>query len=83
MGGAFLREFSGTDEVDRCWFCVGGVGDGGGDGDGGRRGEEDSECVGRRKTKHDGRKGRGGRKKEGGFFYFLALVFLYATFLSG
>jgi hypothetical protein len=45
-----------------------------------------TQSVGRRKTKHDGRKGREGRvgrKKEGGFFYFLALLFLYVTFLSG
>lgn len=80
MGGAFLRRFSGTDdEVGRCWFCVGG---GVGDGDGGRRGEEDSEC-GSKKDEARRKEGKAERKKEGGFFYLLALLFMYVTFLSG
>lgn len=39
--------------------------------------------VEERRSTTEGREGKEGRKKEGGFFYFIALLFLYVTFLSG
>jgi hypothetical protein len=69
--------------VGRCWFCVGGAGDG----DGGRRGEEDSECgskkdEARRKEGKEGKEGKAEIKKGVSFTFLLFFSCMLHFFLD-